>query len=417
MLISAWKKEISALLCILGIANVLYFKYINLYFFWYQPVFNTYSLLITIYILSRFVCAYLYKPPPDVDYLPSVTVTIACKNEEDSIMETIEAIYRSDFPLDRLQVVAVDDGSTDGTWEEMQRTRQKHPTLELIRFDENKGKRHGMAAGVRVARGEVLVFVDSDSFVRPDAIRKLCQGFVDPFLGAVSGHAYAKNGRANILTRMQSVRYFVAFRVVKAAESLFTTVSCCSGCLAAYRRDYVTPILDHWLNQKFLGVDATFGDDRSLTNFMLRRYRVIYHSEAICMTIVPDTVRKFFRQQLRWKKSWLRESFLAGQFMWRRHPLPATLFYFSVMVPIVSPIIVVVTLLAPLIGLGAFSAVYMYGAVLISLISSLPYLMLTRHHGGFWLYGALYTIFNMLFLVWQTYYALFTIRRNHWGTR
>jgi hyaluronan synthase len=199
--------------------------------------------------------------------------------------------------------------------------------LKVIHFEKNRGKRHGMAAGAQTASGEILVYVDSDSFVRRDAIRKMVQGFADPAVGAVCGHANVANARKNLLTKMQEVRYFIAFRVVKAAESLFSAVSCCSGCLAAYRRRYVLDVLDPWLNQTFLGTPATFGDDRSLTNFMLRRYRVIYHSEAVCTTIVPETYMKFFRQQLRWKKSWIRESFLASLFIWRRHPFAA--FFFS----------------------------------------------------------------------------------------
>src|SRR5690606_36230782 len=131
------------------------------------------------------------------------------------------------------------------------------------------------------------------------------------------------NVRESHLTRMQEVRYYVSFRVLKAAESLFGTVTCCSGCLSAYRRIFVMDVIDSWLNQRFLGTEATFGDDRSLTNHLLRRHRIIYDSEALCTTIVPAEPHKFFRQQLRWKKSWLRESLIASSFLWKRHPLAA----------------------------------------------------------------------------------------------
>ena len=99
---------------------------------------------------------------------------------------------------------------------------------------------------------------------------------------------------------MQDVRYYVAFRVLKAAESVFGAVTCCPGCFSAYRRQCVLPVLDRWLNQRFLGVRATFGDDRSLTNFLLRHYKVIYSSTAVATTVVPETHAQFLRQQLRW---------------------------------------------------------------------------------------------------------------------
>jgi hyaluronan synthase len=400
---------------VLGTFNVLYLKWFNVFYFWYQPVLNAYSLIISVYILSRFIFSAFYRPPEDKDHLPTTTVVIACKNEEDSIHRTIDCVYRSDYPKDRLEVIAVNDGSTDGTLGEMRRSAQDHPALKVINFAKNKGKREGMAAGARLAKGEILVYIDSDSFIRKNALYKIVQGFVDASVGAVCGHANVTNARANGLTKMQEVRYFVAFRVIKAAESLFSTVSCCSGCFAAYRREYVMDIIDPWLNQKFLGVQATFGDDRSLTNFMLRKYRVIYHSEAICTTLVPEKYGIFFRQQLRWKKSWIRESYLACFFMWKRHPVAAFFYYAGVMFPIVAPCIVLNAIVLPLFGFWPFSYLYVYGAFLMASLYSLVYLAFFRTR--IWVYGISFSFFYMLVLVWQTYYAMFTVRQNHWGTR
>jgi hyaluronan synthase len=402
-------------LFIAACANVIYLKSFNVYYFWYQPLVNTCSVMISFYILSRFVLASFYRPPPDAGHLPPVSVIIVCKNEEDSIGKTIDCIAQSYYPADRLEIIAVDDGSTDATLKEMERARDRHPGLKVIHFEKNRGKRHGMAAGARTATGDILVYVDSDSFVRRDAIRKMAQGFADPAVAAVCGHANVANARTNLLTKMQEVRYFIAFRVIKAAESLFSTVSCCSGCLAAYRRRYVMEALDPWLNQTFLGTPATFGDDRSLTNFMLRRHRVIYHSEAVCTTIVPETYMKFFRQQLRWKKSWIRESLLASLFIWRRHPFAAFFFYLGVTFPIVSPLIVFNALVLPLAGHGSVSLIYIYGSILMATLYGLCYL--ARYRNGLWVYGILFSAFYMLILVWQTYYAMCTVRRNHWGTR
>ena len=395
--------------------HVLYLKSFNLSYFWYGPMANLYSLTISFYILSRFAIGALYRTPSAPGFTPSVSVVVACKNEEASISRTLECIYASDYPQDRLQVVCINDGSTDGTLAEMERTRRRHPDLKIIDFPRNLGKRHGMAAGARAARGEVLVYIDSDSFVRPDTIRYLVQGFADPNVGAVCGHANVHNADENMLTRMQQVRYYVAFCVVKAAESIFSTVACCSGCLAAYRSSYVLEILDDWLNQRFLGTQATFGDDRSLTNYMLRRFRVIYDRRAVCTTIVPETYRTFFKQQLRWKKSWVRETFIGARFMWRRHPLAAGSYYLGAVFPILSPVVAFNALVLPLFGHAQLSLLYVYGASLMALLYSLYYM--GKHRDGLWIFGVVFCFFYMFVLVWQTYYALFTVRRNHWGTR
>jgi hyaluronan synthase len=407
--------KLVTLFLVLGTLNVLYLKWFNVFYFWYQPVLNVYSIIISVYILSRFIFSAFYRPPEDKNHFPTITVVIACKNEEESIRRTIDCVYRSDYPSDRLEVIAVNDGSTDDTLKEMSQSAREHPSLKVVNFKANQGKRQGMAIGARMAKGEILVYIDSDSFVRPDGLYKIVQGFYDSAVGAVCGHANVTNARVNALTKMQEVRYFVAFRVIKAAESLFSTVSCCSGCFAAYRRKYVMDILDPWLNQKFLGIPATFGDDRSLTNFMLRKYRVIYHAEAVCTTLVPEKYGVFFRQQLRWKKSWIRESFLACLFMWKRHPVAAFFFYCGVMFPIIAPFIVLNAIVLPLLGFWPFSYLYIYGAMLMAGLYSLVYLAFYRN--SLWVYGISFSVFYMLVLVWQTYYALFTVRQNHWGTR
>jgi hyaluronan synthase len=396
-------------------ANVIWLRENNLYYFWYHPIVNLYGILISSYILSRVALAGFYRPPKDVGYRPPITVALSCKNEEDSIRRTLDCIFACDYPPELLQVIAVDDGSTDGTWAEMEAARVTHPSLELIRFETNRGKRHGMAAAAQRATGDVVVYVDSDSFVRPDALYRIVQGFADPEVGAVCGHARVENATENFLTKMQEVRYYVAFRMVKAAESLFSTVTCCSGCLAAYRRSTLIEFMDVWLAQSFLGRPATFGDDRSLTNFMLRRFRVIYDSTAVCSTIVPSTMHQFFRQQLRWKKSWIRESLIASLFMWKRHPVAAFYFYLGVVFPLVSPAVVFVALVLPLLGLGEFSYLYIYGTSLMALLYGVVYLV--RHKTNLWFYGLVFSIFYMTVLVWQTYYAFATVRRNHWGTR
>jgi hyaluronan synthase len=413
-----WSRALPALAFAALLAALLplaQLKQPNVSLFWLHPISNSYGLLVSVFIVSRLLLALLYRPPEDTGYRPKVTAVVACKNEEASIARTIECLYRSQYPADRLEVIAVDDGSTDRTLSEMLRVARDRPSLRVVSFTANRGKRHAMAAGARMARGEVLVYVDSDSFLRTDALRKLASAFADPRVGAVCGHADVQNARVNFLTRMQEVRYYVAFRVVKAAESLFAAVTCCSGCLAAYRRSAVMDVLDHWLEQRFLGVPATFGDDRSLTRLMLKRYRVLYHSEATCTTIVPERWPVFFRQQLRWKKSWVRESLLLSTFMWKRHPLMVASFYMSLLFPLVSPAIALRALGLPLLGMGSTSLLYLYGVALMASLYALVYL--ARHRNWLWVYGIAFSVVYIGALAWQTYYAVLTVRHNQWGTR
>jgi hyaluronan synthase len=395
--------------------GILLLKSHNVHYFSGRAIPNAYSLAVGFFVLSRFVLAALYRVPTSGNTCPSVTVVIAAKDEEQSIGRTLDYIFESDYPRDKFEVIAVDDGSSDQTGAEMDKVRIRHPGLRVVRFPVNLGKRRAMDAGIRLASGEILVFVDSDTFLRPDAIRKLVRGFADESVGAVCGHAFVENAEESWLTRMQEVRYYVSFRVLKAAESLFGTVTCCSGCLSAYRRSAVLEVVDEWLNQRFLGVEATFGDDRSLTNHLLRKHRILYDCEAVCTTIAPAENRKFFRQQLRWKKSWLRESLVASGFLWRRHPVAAVFFYLQVIISLTSPFCVLAMLMLPLLGVGEFSPIYALGVALVACLYGFVYLV--RFSSGMWIHGILFQVIYSVALAWMNYYAIFTLRRNHWGTR
>ena len=275
----------------------------------------------------------------DAGLEPHIAIVMPGFNEEEAIAGSLHSLLELNYPPEKLELVAVNDGSTDGTLEEMQRVSAEcEGRVRVIDFPENRGKRAAMAAGIRATSAEVIVFVDSDSSVEPDALKLLVQPLTDPRVGAVCGHADVLNVRDTWITRMQAVRYFVAFRVVKAAESVFGAVTCCSGCFSAYRREAILPRLQWWESQTFLGVESTFGDDRSLTNCVLRDWRILYERRAVSHTIVPTTFRAFIIQQTRWKRSWTRESLLVAKFIWRKHPVAACFTYMSIILPLLAPI-------------------------------------------------------------------------------
>ena len=279
----------------------------------------------------------------------------------------------------------------------------------------NKGKREALALGAKHAQHELLVFVDSDSFLNPYAIINLVQPFKDEQVGGVSGRTDVANTYTNSLTKMQSVRYYIAFRVMKAAEGLFDAVSCLSGPLSCYRKDLVLKYSDDWLNQKFLGQRATFGDDRAMTNMILRHNRTDYQDTAICYTIVPNDYDVFLKQQMRWKRSWLRESLIAGSFMWKKEPFAAISFYMGLLVPIIAPVIVCYNLLYIPITHRVFPTAFIIGMLLMALLMSACQALLRR--STTWLYGIWFCLYYEMVLLWQMPIAWFTFWKSTWGTR
>ena len=384
--------------------------------------FGVYSILVSFYILSRFLLAYFYEPAVHarLDYFPSVTFVTPAKDEEENIAKTLRAMLKSDYPKELVEIVAVNDGSSDRTYEEMvmvQKEAEKAGiAMTVVDWKKNRGKREGMAEGVRRASGDIIVFIDSDSFVEPSTVRELAKYFADPEIGAVAGHADVYNKEDNFLTRMQAVRYFVAFKAYKSAEALFGAVTCCSGCCSAYRRTYVREILDSWLEQTFMGVRCTYGDDRSLTNMLMKRgYKTIYSPDALSYTVVPNTWGKFLKQQLRWKKSWTRESLEASFFMWKKHPIMSLSFFTGVFLPLVAPLIVFRALFWVPAHMGVLPYMYVGGLVLMSLVYGTYYRIYRTDN--LWLYGMFFAWIYSLILIWQLPYAILTLRDSRWGTR
>jgi hyaluronan synthase len=383
-----------------------------------DPYFALYGLVVAAYILSRFAISLFYRPGRDRGLEPTVAIVVPAFNEEDAIERTVDAALAVDYPEDKLELIVVDDGSTDRTGEVLERLAGRDWRLQLVRFPQNRGKRAAMAAGIRASHAEVVCFVDSDSVLDREALRVLVQRFADPRVGAVAGHADVLNVGDSLLTRMQAVRYFVAFKVIKAAESVFHGVTCCSGCFAGYRREAILPHVDAWENQRFLGQPATFGDDRSLTNMVLRDWRVDYEAQARSRTIVPSHFRQFLTQQVRWKRSWTRESLIVGRFIWQKHPVASVSTYVGIILPLLAPITAARALFfEPLFGHGGTPLFYLLGIYAMALVYGLYYTIRHRRNDGLWVYGILFVFFYLVFLVWQTYYAILTASRTTWGTR
>ncbi len=393
----------------------VYFQINNIEHYYYAPMVNVYSLIVGLFIVSRFIIATFYTPPPRTGFRPNVSVLVPCMNEEASIARSIARIYAEGYPDSLREVIVVNDGSTDNTLIEMLRAQAAFPHLVVMDFETNRGLCYGMAYSTLLARGDICVFVDSDTFLMPGAIEKVVQGFIDPTVGGIAGHTDVENARTNMLTKMQDVRYFFSYRIMKAAESVYGCVSCLPGCFSAYRRVCVLHVLNDWMNEKVFGREGNYGDDRSLTNLILKDYQVLYDAEALATTLAPETWGVYTRQQARWMRSSIRGIVAASRFIWRKHPVPALSWYAMMLLPIFEPFIMLQALVLSPIRHGHVTTSYSLGILAVTLVWSLYHLQKTgRSH--FWA-GFVFTFTYILFYSWQIYYAILTIATRKWGTR
>ncbi|RED61597.1 hyaluronan synthase [Cohnella lupini] len=398
--------------------SIIYFKY--------DFILYLYSLTAAAFLLTRYLFGALYRDVRiNPDYSPGVTIIIPCFNEEQWIHRTILSCVNQDYPVDKLEVIVVDDRSTDNSVARIQQViamvhneAERFATKERLKMHvlaENGGKRVALVKGVEMAKHDLVVFVDSDSFLDPTAIKHLVQPFQDPRMGGVAGRTDVENKYTNSVTKLQTVRYYIAFRIMKAAESWFDSVTCLSGPLSCYRKELILKHKEAWLTQKFLGQPATFGDDRSMTNFILRTHRTAYQDAAICSTIVPSDMNVFLKQQMRWKRSWLRESLRAGLFIWRKEPFMALFFYIGLVVPIAAPVIVLYNLFYVPIVHQVFPGTFLMGLLMMALLMSLAHLLFRK--SKLWIFGLVFCIFYELVLLWQMPVAWVTFWKSTWGTR
>lgn len=274
------------------------------------------SLLVMIWKMVL-VARYRPTPSPSDAMLPSLTVIVPAYNEGAQVLKTIESILASDYPAHLLQIVSIDDGSRDDTWHWIQQGCDLDRSRVIgVRFPKNRGKREGLYEGFRRARGEIVVTIDSDSEILPNTLRNLVAPLVaDPTVGGVGGNVRVLNERG-LIARMLDVWYTFSFEFMRASESQVGSVACTPGALAAYRRSLVDSFRDEWVSQTFMGQSAAIGEDRALTNLVLRRgYKVLFQSNAIVLTEVPAGYVQLCKMLLRWARSDVRESIVMARWL------------------------------------------------------------------------------------------------------
>ncbi|KVP39748.1 hypothetical protein WJ87_06075 [Burkholderia ubonensis] len=251
------------------------------------------------------------RPLRDYAYQPKVSVLLPVYNEGAHVLDTINSILEADWPKDRLEIVAIDDCSSDDSYEYMQQAQALHgDRLFVSKNDVNSGKHITLTNALAKASGEVVICIDSDCIFDKQVIRELVSCFADPKVGAVGGHIGVSNVNESVYTRAQAILYFLTFQVGKMVQNAQDSVFCISGCLFAVRREVFEEVEEAVRERNWFGVKVRDGEDRFMTEqILLRGWKTIINPSAVCWTAVPATMGQLFSQQLRWRRSTLRALF------------------------------------------------------------------------------------------------------------
>jgi cellulose synthase/poly-beta-1,6-N-acetylglucosamine synthase-like glycosyltransferase len=367
----------------------------------------------------------------------AVDVIVPCYNEQPEVLKaccTALERQRRHYP-GQIHVWLVDDGSQMiAALEPVYRRFEALPGWTVIRHPRNRGKRRAQDSAFQLGTGALVVTVDSDTTLAATCIARLVAAMArNPKAGTISGHVRARNAGTSRLTALIDQRYEFLFRQERAAQSWHRAVTCCSGPVSIYRRPVLTEIWHRYVEDTFLGRQRHFGDDLKLSLLVLEQtYDSLYWPTAKAWTIVPDTLRGYARQQVRWNKSYyrelrrtdqaLRKHLSFGYLGLRRSPflgLPTGHRYLRfelaarVLLPLLPPVLLGGSAWAALTGRDDLRWVPLLVMVTVMLLLLTAIGLQARS----WSFPLLYAPLHLVMLLFVRVRALLTLGNSRWGTR
>jgi hyaluronan synthase len=433
-----------------------------------DPLVGIYSFLTSFVLLCVLVLSYFkYRDPylnaknVDISDGPLISIVVPAKNEEKNIRNCVQSCLNQTYR--NKEIIVVNDGSTDSTGEILDEMRKENRTehLSILHLSKSVGKKKAVEAASEIARGEIYAFMDSDCDMALDAVEKAAKIFHnDRKLGALTCHGRVRDAqRGNTIEKFQQVYIDISCRSIKAAESSFKSVTCCSGSLSFYRRIAIQDFIHDWANDRFLGMDFKFCTDRRMTAHILGtrttldtlpnkkqhehmpilqtgdddietmkksldpdaefsntpiKWNVEYSNSIKVNVGVPKTFESLAIQQIRWKKSFIRSLFATGRIYWKRPSFIALLYYIQTAMKLIRPYILFYTI-AILPIKGDFTSVLFWiaGVMFTGMIYAVEY-RLRNPDDGLWLYRPPFTLITTFVYTWLLIYSAITIRNKSW---
>ena len=270
--------------------------------------------------------------PPASMQQPLVSVIIPAYNESGVVGRTIRSVLENDYT--RMEIVFVDDGSTDGTADAVEREFEGNPYVRIVR-QPNGGKAAALNNGIQQSTGEIIVGLDADTQFPEHAVSRLMRHFADPRVGAVAGNVKVGN-RINLITRWQALEYITSQNVDRLAYAQLNAVTVVPGAIGAWRRRALEEVGGY--------LTDTLAEDMDLTWRIRRKgWKIDTEAGAVALTEAPATTRAFFKQRFRWSYGTLQclwkhrdALFRYGWFGWVGLP---TLWLFQIVFQVLAPLV------------------------------------------------------------------------------
>jgi hyaluronan synthase len=264
--------------------------------------------LIFLYLILKLLISTYYSPFQYPLKKFSIRAVVPFYNENVyTFKKCVNSILNQSYPIS--EIYFIDDGSTNKEcYNFVYDLIKKYPHIKLIEHHDNQGKRKALAQGIENSSTDMILTVDSDTVLDYHFAEEALKSFHFDNIVGVSGNIEALNFDENFLTYLINSRYKNAFLLDRSFMSFLGNITCVMGMASMWRTDILKKILPKFLDQRFLLVSVQSGDDRRLTALALRHGQVVFQSTAKAHTIVPNTLIKSLKQQLRWSRNFFVES-------------------------------------------------------------------------------------------------------------
>ena len=355
----------------------------------------------------------------DKNYSPKVAVIIPSYNEEpENLVKCVNSCLNQKYKGE-LKIYFIDDGSKNKSGVEAVK-RIKDKRLIIIDNKINKGKREAQKCAFDIIPEDVELFVtvDSDALLNETAIYHLVQPMKDEKVGAVTGNTRGKD--INFLSKLIDARYWSAFNQERGSQSLFGVVLCCCGVSSVYRGSIIRKIKNEYVNDYFLGIKNSFGDDRFATFLLIREgYEVKYAIKSKAITSVPLTLKSWLKQQYRWNLSYYKYLTYNARMMFKSPKLLHPYAWYDLTMQTILPFMLLISLGLMILNTIFSGIMFFFGYIAVLVGVALirgTYAFFRTKELKFFLFPA-YAFLHIFLLIPIRFYALATLKYSKWGTR
>lgn len=228
--------------------------------------------------------------PESMDHWPPITILVPCYNEAENAEETLSTAAAVDYPA--FEIIAVNDGSRDNTAGVLNGLAGKIANLRVVHLAQNQGKATAMNTGALLAKHEILVCIDGDALLDPQALRWIARAFRRGNVGGLAGNPRIRN-RTSLLGRLQVGEFSSIIGLIRRAQTMYGRLFTVSGVICAFRKRALEDA--GWWSPR------TITDDIDVTwRVQVAGWRVIYEPNAVVWILMPETLRGLWNQRLRW---------------------------------------------------------------------------------------------------------------------